>query len=110
MGKKEELSFLRDGNTTFTPFKIQNLSPLSFFGICMNLGNSVLAAFGGDNGRITIFGESAGSGSVDFHRFSKYSRDLFDRSILQVGKFLTSPYVPMEIPSRIQKTSECSKH
>ncbi|PIK47896.1 putative cholinesterase 1 [Apostichopus japonicus] len=44
-----------------------------------------IQAFGGDDTRITIFGESAGSGSVDFHRFSKYSRDFFDQSILQSG-------------------------
>ncbi|KAJ8036005.1 Acetylcholinesterase 1 [Holothuria leucospilota] len=41
--------------------------------------------FGGDQSRITIYGESAGAGSVDFHLFSKYSRDLFDQAILQVS-------------------------
>ncbi|KAJ8036004.1 Acetylcholinesterase [Holothuria leucospilota] len=41
--------------------------------------------FGGDQSRITIYGESAGAGSVDFHLFSKYSRDLFDQAILQSG-------------------------
>lgn len=44
-----------------------------------------IEAFGGDNSMVTIFGESAGAGSVDFHVVSKYSRNLFDQAITQSG-------------------------
>ncbi|MEJ8821038.1 carboxylesterase family protein [Variovorax humicola] len=42
-----------------------------------------IAAFGGDAGQVTIFGESAGGGSVLAHMVSPLSRGLFHRAILQ---------------------------
>ncbi|XP_075970130.1 carboxylic ester hydrolase-like isoform X2 [Anticarsia gemmatalis] len=41
--------------------------------------------FGGDSNNITIFGESAGSGSVTFHMMSPMSKGLFHRVIAQSG-------------------------
>jgi para-nitrobenzyl esterase len=47
-----------------------------------------IASFGGDPDQVTIFGESAGGGSVMVHLTSPLSRGLFQRAILQ------SPGVP----------------
>ena len=43
------------------------------------------AAFGGDPGSVTIFGESAGGGSVLVHLTSPLSRGLFQRAIVQLA-------------------------
>lgn len=42
-------------------------------------------AFGGDNSKITIFGESAGSWSVGFHLFYQQSWKYFRNAILESG-------------------------
>lgn len=44
--------------------------------------------FGGDSDSITIFGESAGSSSVEFHTLSPMSNGLFHRAIMQSGSVL----------------------
>jgi para-nitrobenzyl esterase len=44
-----------------------------------------IAAFGGDPGNVTIFGESAGARNVCFHVVSPGSRALFHRAISQSG-------------------------
>ncbi|XP_053566085.1 cholinesterase [Bombina bombina] len=44
-----------------------------------------IAAFGGNPKSITIFGESAGAGSVSYHLLSQKSHHFFTRAIMQSG-------------------------
>ncbi|XP_030856036.1 cholinesterase 1 [Strongylocentrotus purpuratus] len=44
-----------------------------------------IRAFGGDENKVTIFGESAGAASVNFHMLSPLSKGLFHQAIMQSG-------------------------
>ncbi|XP_067654002.1 cholinesterase-like [Haliotis asinina] len=46
--------------------------------------------FGGDSNRITLFGQSAGAGSVSHHLLSPLSQPFFTSAIIQSGSPLTS--------------------
>lgn len=44
-----------------------------------------IAKFGGDNENVTLFGHSAGGGSVSWHCVSEASKSLFNRAIIMSG-------------------------
>lgn len=46
-----------------------------------------VGAFGGNASRVTIFGESAGAGSVTNHLVQRASWPLFDGAIAESGSF-----------------------
>ena len=50
-----------------------------------------IAAFGGDPGNVTIFGQSAGAFSVGYHLVMPQSRGLFHRAIAQSGAPMGRP-------------------
>lgn len=70
-----------------------------------------IAAFGGNSESVTIFGNSAGGASVQFHMLSPQSAGLFHKAIMQSGCAL-NPWVmprdPKEMALRFGKSIGCA--
>ena len=45
----------------------------------------ITCSFGGDANKVTLFGQSAGAGSVALHMLSPLSHGLYDKVILESG-------------------------
>lgn len=64
-----------------------------------------LSAFGGDRNRVTIFGESAGSASVNLHLLSTMSAGLFSRAIMQVDILIIGVFSIASLTALIEQSS-----
>lgn len=67
--------------------------------------NANIGDYGGDRDNVTIFGESAGSWSVECHLFSEKSTGLFHRAICQSGSIQILKPKP-ELPAMIKFAQE----
>ena len=62
-----------------------------------------IGSFGGDPGRVTIFGESAGSNSVAYHILSPESKGLFQRAIMQSGTAIDPAWPVLRLDQAIRQ-------
>ncbi|KAL7827708.1 hypothetical protein AOLI_G00308600 [Acnodon oligacanthus] len=70
-----------------------------------------IAMFGGDPGKVTIFGESAGAQSVSLHLMMQSSKPLFSKAVLQSLPFsipLKTRHESLKLGKNFAKLTNCS--
>ena len=83
---------------------------LSFRGNCEEAVNTYIAAFGGDPENVTIFGQSAGGGSVSLLPLVEGSHEYFQKVIAQSGSpaFCRSTEQAIECTDKIMEVLGCT--
>lgn len=69
-----------------------------------------IAAFGGDPDNVTIFGQSAGGGSVTMHLTSPLTEGLFHKAIIQSGGGLLPPSILNSSLSKAEEKGQAFLH
>lgn len=74
--------------------------------LAMKWVNENISQFGGDPNNVTLFGESAGAGSIHIHTFSEESRKYFHKAICQSGSSLMEWMIQKKPEEKTRKLTE----
>lgn len=64
--------------------------------------NKYIEYFGGDKNKVTLFGESAGAGSIHYLMMDPKTTELYDKAILQSGTAL-NPWAHQINPEEVSR-------
>lgn len=97
------LGFLDLGSVAGEPFGDAGHAGMLDIVAALGWVRDSIAAFGGDPGRVTIFGESGGGGKVCALLAMPAAEGLFHRAAVQSGVFLDGPGMLGQMPDRSQE-------